>query len=124
MQKRKQKENELERTQKQRLEEVRESEKKVCKIYFLLFWQKEECINLKEQYRIGVIERLNRLEKRSCGFRSFLASVGMHIPEADYEVSFTPKLQPTSYMIEYHNCILKIDSYTENISLSVWLLQC
>ncbi|PWA94346.1 dnaJ domain-containing protein [Artemisia annua] len=75
MQKRKQSENELDRRQKRRVEEVRESEKK-----------KEECINLKEQYRIEVRERLTRLERRSFNFRSFLANVGLHIAEADYEI--------------------------------------
>ncbi|PWA76916.1 hypothetical protein CTI12_AA175180 [Artemisia annua] len=75
MNKRKQSENELDRRQKRRVEEMRESEKK-----------KEECINLKEQYRIEVRDRLTRIEKRSFDFRSFLANIGMHIPEADYEI--------------------------------------
>ncbi|PWA86086.1 hypothetical protein CTI12_AA142780 [Artemisia annua] len=75
MRKRKQSENELDRRQKRRVEEVRESEKK-----------KEECINLKEQYRIEVRDRLTRLERRSFNFRSFLANVGLHIAEADYEI--------------------------------------
>ncbi|PWA65575.1 ulp1 protease family, C-terminal catalytic domain-containing protein [Artemisia annua] len=47
---------------------------------------KEECINLKEQYRIEVRDRLTRLERRSFNFRSFLANVGLHIAEADYEI--------------------------------------
>ncbi|PWA82139.1 hypothetical protein CTI12_AA182750 [Artemisia annua] len=64
MQKRKQSENELEKRKKQR---------------------QEEYINLKEQYRIEVIERLTRLEKRSIDLRSFLAGIDMYIPPDDYE---------------------------------------
>ncbi|PWA36657.1 dnaJ domain-containing protein [Artemisia annua] len=75
IQKRKQSENELDRRQKQRVEEIRESEKK-----------QEEYINLKEQYRIEVIQRLTKIEKRSFDLRSFLAEVGMYIAPNDFEI--------------------------------------
>ncbi|PWA50240.1 dnaJ domain-containing protein [Artemisia annua] len=48
--------------------------------------KQEEYINLKEQYRIEVIQRLRKIEKRSFDFRSFLAEVGMYIAPDDFEI--------------------------------------
>ena len=80
-------------------------------------------MNQKEQFRIAAIEKLTRIENRSGNFREFLANLDMFIPEDQFEVSFSPKLQATSYMIEYHNCLLKIDSYNENIIIIVTMLK-
>ncbi|KAJ0980143.1 hypothetical protein J5N97_008398 [Dioscorea zingiberensis] len=81
----------MEKRQKQRLDEVRESQKKV-----------EETINLKEQYRVEVRKELEKIETRYKDMASLLRGLGIHVGGGPYPLPHEVNSAYKQALLRYH----------------------
>ncbi|XP_077215886.1 chaperone DnaJ-domain superfamily protein [Tasmannia lanceolata] len=81
----------MERRQKQRLEEMRESQKK-----------DEETINLKEQLRVEIREELDKLELKYRDMASLLRVLGIHVRGGPYPMSHEVNAAYKQALLKFH----------------------